>query len=370
MHQSSIPIILLVFLSLTNLSCKKKNNPQPDPKPVVKTLSLAYQRNVTTDWAFLSMSAAASDNHLYVSGGMNYGTGSDLYIYTPSSTQWERVPLSQIRSSSSVTYLKGKVFVAGGDYNTADQYRIDIYDENTKTSSVKLLGDYMYGHPTFSAIIENRYVVFYDYNYLYVYDTITGNWETIDNPLPTRITITGMVVIGTKLYFNEVYNPNFIKIFDFKTRTWSSISSLQHASNTKLLSLDDRIYFYGNSSFIPLDHIDVFDVKTGIWSKIMLPGGRTMYDMSIDPKSKSLVITGGRIFEVVDAGYIDAKISNDLLIYNLEDKNWERLKLNTARYATTGQFVSNYFIVHGGSATFNEYPLVKLPTEVYLVNYK
>ncbi|KQC02007.1 kelch repeat-containing protein [Pedobacter sp. Hv1] len=366
-YQGFLVVLSLVFLSLINLSCKKKGNLLPDPKAIVYTLSLERQRDDNADGAFLSMSATTDGNHFYVSGGMN---DSDLFIYTPKTAQWVQVPLSWKRSYTSSIYFKGKVFVAGGNTNIADQYRIDIYDEVTKTSNFVLFGDYQYHHPTFSAIVDNRYVVFYDYNYLYAYDSITDRWQTIDNPIRTRVTTTGMVVIGNKLYFNDIHYPDSIRIYDFKNNAWSTISSFQHQSHTKLLALDEHIYFYGNTSFITLDYIDVLDVKTGLWSKIMLPSGRTMYEMSIDPKSRSLVITGGSVSDVDVNGYTYLKTSNDLLIYHIDNKDWQQAKLKFTRYAHTTHFVGDYFIVHGGSASNSSYPLIKLPTEVYLVKYK
>lgn len=370
MHRTSLRILFLALLSVAYFSCKKKDKePQgPDPEPVDYTLSLRYQYSDNTEGALVLMSAAASDNHLYVAGGGNYGVGSDLYIYTPHTRQWEHVPLSKKRQLSNVSYLKGKVFVAGGNVNIADQFRVDIYDENSKTSSVVLLGDYLYDHSTFSGIIDDRYVIFYGYHYLYVYDSTTSKWETIDIPIANRTLTTGMVVMGSKLYMNDVHNHDSIKIFDFEKRTWSAISSLKHPFNTKFLASDDCIYFYGNTSVEKLNYIDVLDVKTNVWSKIMLPADRRTYEMSIDSKSKSLVITGGYTYN--PDGYVSPEPSDDMLIYHIANKNWQQLKLNQARYTHVTQFVGKYFILHGGCNNCNAYPSFKLPTEVYLVDHK
>ncbi|TCD01215.1 Kelch repeat-containing protein [Pedobacter psychroterrae] len=315
------------------------------------------------------MSSTNDGQHFFVSGGHDYGPGTDLHIYQPKTQQWQIIPLSLQRSNTDVSYLKGKVFVAGGTTNSVDKFRIDIYDMATRTSSVKLFGDNQYVHRVFSAILEDRYLLLNDESYFYLYDSQTDRWETIDIPLSKRVTATDMVGVGTKVYLNDLHDYPALKVFDFKTREWTTLNAERQEAHIILMAVGDSIYFSGNRSFDALDHIDVLDTKTGLWSKIIHPGKRAFYEMAFEPKSKSLIVTGGRTAEIDAWGNPYLKMSDDLLTYNLQTKAWQQGKIKQIRHAHTTQVVGDQFIIFGGESIFNGYPAT-LPMEVYTLNYQ
>jgi hypothetical protein len=167
-------------------------------------------------------------------------------------------------------------------------------------------------------------------------------------------------------YMIDAHHIDVLKVFDLENRSWTKLPGHQQPSNVKMLTEGERIYFYGNISFDFHNIIDIFDTKTGVWSKVLQPEDRAFYAMSIEKQTKSLVVTGGLVGKVYDGSTDRGMVmSDDLLIYNTGKKTWKQAKLKTARYGQTTQFINGQFIVHGGNKIFNDDFSGKIPTEIY-----
>ena len=313
------------------------------------------------------MSSAADGDLFFTSGGEDlYSDNKKIDIYNGKTRQWSSVPLSIPRSKSVVAVLKGKVFVGSGKYNMISRCRVDIYDMASGKSTFELFGDFEYDHRSFVATVADRYVVFNDYRYFYVYDIQKSSWETIDIPITNRVVAQDMVAVGSKLYMNDFHEAHVMKVYDLENRKWSRIITQEDISNIKMLALDDKLYFYGNVSGVVTKVIDVMDIKTESFTKILLPHEKSTYTMTAEPKSGSLVVSGGTFFgrDVNDMIWI--RPSDDLLVYNLGKKTWASSKLRGLRLRHVAEFINGQFIVHGGQNEFQ----ANLPTEIYNVALK
>jgi len=358
--------LVAILISSLFFSCKKDRPPLPEILPKVE-LSLTFSKTQSVEDAVLNNSSTTDGDYFFTVGGENpIRRTKKVDIYNGKTQQWTTWPLSAARSSSNIIAFKGKLFVAGGDTNIDDRFRVDMYEISTGKLTSILLGDKLYGHTCTSAIIDNRYLIFHEYTFFHVFDSQENKWETIDIPFPDRIFALGMVAIDKKLYINGSNATNVLMEYNFESRTWKKVVTTKYLSNSDMMVLGNQIYFYGNNYFDIMKTIDIYDPKNGVWSTMILPKVLAFYSMSFEKESNSLVITGGRKLQTINGNdSFDSNLSDDLLIYQMDNKTWREQKMKTGRYGQTTQFINGQFIIHGGQTIFNNYLSGNLPTEIY-----
>ncbi|PJF39838.1 MAG: hypothetical protein D6737_16515, partial [Chloroflexi bacterium] len=145
-------------------------------------------------------------------------------------------PMPTPRAEAAVTYLDGKIYVAGG---------LTLNDLGSFTPALE------------------------------VYDIATDSWEQLA-PLPTLVHHTQIRAIDGKLYIAGGFNVDFVPIvegwvYDIATDTWDTIAPLPEPRGAhQLLVFDDQLWVVGggDESADEIDNVDilVYDPPTNTWN--------------------------------------------------------------------------------------------------------
>lgn len=373
--------LLVLLIPIVFLSCKKNGIPPSEKQPpkinidleeeeelpkINAELSLSYLKSHEVSSSVFFLSSAAKGDYFFAAGNDPYPSRLKFDIYNGKNQQWTSVPITLERTTKTMAYLKGKVFVGGNSNNPEYKFNVDIYDMSTGNSSSLKLNSNTRLDPALSAVIDNRFLIFYESGFFHVYDDQENKWESIEINIKDLGEAEAMVSIGKKLYFNDFGDLKTIKVYDFYNRTWTKISHSNNPTNRKLMASDDQLYFYGNS-FDSINEIHVYNTTNNTWSTITMPEELALYTMSIEKQTNTLVITGG--FKVLlDVNNVKhRKPSDDIFSYHPGKKIWKQSKLKIERYKHTTQFINGQFIVHGGQS-----PLIigNLPTEIYKISFE
>ena len=185
-----------------------------------------------TPVAFLSearygIATASANNKLLFAGGVPYsnGTGSKVDIYDLGSQTWTTAELSLPRAFLSAADVGGKIFFAGGQYESS---RIDIYDAGSDT------------------------------------------WTT--DELQEARSNLAVASVGNKVFFaggmNNGNTSNTVEIYDVATNSWSYAQLSEPRQLISATTYGNKIYFAGgqNASGSPSDIVDIYDASSDSWS--------------------------------------------------------------------------------------------------------
>jgi hypothetical protein len=173
--------------------------------------------------------------------------------------------------------------------------------------------------------------------------------------------VRNIVVAGNKLFIqygvdmigangNSGISPDKIKIFDFDSKTWSDLSLPFERYNLCMASSGNKVFFSGGVNFYQVgenefgekiyNKIDSYDIATGQWSNIELPG----YFL---PKASLVVdnklIISGNNFDLVYSDEV-----NLLEILDLDAKTWTHANMSRNRAPNDIVVSGNEVFIAGG----------------------
>ncbi|MDO5971786.1 kelch repeat-containing protein [Flavivirga aquimarina] len=197
---------------------------------------------------------------------------TEAYAYDPVNDTWEKsfsMPKNRVRASTTTTVYKNKLYIAGG-----------------------IIDGHWDGH-----------VKWFD-----VYDFKTGAWETLPDAPRARDHATS-VICNNKLYLlggrvtsgktKKVFQLTIpeVDVFDFKTGQWSTLDNpvpTQRAGCMAVCVKDKIVFTGGESSVQKMAHNEVesLDTKTGLWS-VLPPLNEGRHGTHIIHYKKKLYIASG-----------------------------------------------------------------------------
>lgn len=212
------------------------------------------------------------------------------------------VPLGKLsigRVNIITAAANNKILFAGGssydiDYTGVPTRRVDIYDINSNSWSIKDL----VGYPDYRldmgiAATNDRIFIagggfwgddIYT-NQVDIYNTSNNSWS-LSGLSEYRTAIAG-VSAGNKVFFAGGYSfdngsnywSNTVDIYDNATNTWTTGTLSEHRGYLSAVAAGNKIYFAGgqknDGQFIPSNRIDEYNILSNSWSTSTLQVARS-----------------------------------------------------------------------------------------------
>ncbi|MDM5297580.1 kelch repeat-containing protein [Bacillus pumilus] len=246
------------------------------------------------------------DGKIYVFGGASGRNKlhNQTFMYDPKIDAWtEKVPMPRNRAGGTYATVGKKIFAIGGvneetkvAYNTIDIYDTELdqwSEEPIQMPRDPVFSTYYKGTLNAIAVNEKIYIVSsknaYKNNF-YRYDTITGEWESLDSSVLPPRNGRAISAIDGKIYVaggeNTIGNSKekYLFQYDIETNKWKRFIDIQLTSytyqptyetfNGKFFVIGGQLH--GNDSSPLLKQIQIFNPKKGQFknSKYDLPEGR------------------------------------------------------------------------------------------------
>ena len=198
----------------------------------------------------------------------------EAYIYDPVKDKWSKgfnMPEGRLRASTTANVYQGKLYIAGGIIDGHWDGHVKWFDRyDFKTGKWETLPDAPRARDHASAVVCN------DKLYLLggrvssgfigkvmdltvpevdVYDFKTGEWSTLDAPVPTMRAGCTSICIGDKILFtggesgNQVEAHKEVEVLDTNTGKWSTLPSMIHGRHgTQLIWHQEKLYIASGCS--------------------------------------------------------------------------------------------------------------------------
>jgi len=353
------------------------------------------------------------------SGGLFSKDTVQVFVVSPNSAcnidnrpliQARLVPLGKLsicRVNIITSAANNKILFAGGsfcdiDYTGAPTHRVDIYDINSNSWSIKDLE----GYPDYRldmgiAASSNKIFIggggfwgddIYT-NKVDIYTTSDNSWS-IAALSEYRTAATG-VSTGNKIFFAGGYSfnngsnywSNTVDIYDNVTNAWTTGTLSERRGYLSAVTASNKIYFAGgqknDGQFLPSDRIDEYDILSNSWStstlqearsnmaaiavgnKIFWAGGASTSGESGTVEIRD-VVTGVTSFNcIIPRSWLSAVLKDDKIvfftgygsdprngtyfeIYNLTTETWSTVLLDKNIKGAAIISVNNVIYVAGG----------------------
>ena len=332
-------------------------------------------------------------------------------IETRSVIQARLVPVGRLsigRINIATAATNNKILFAGGgsyiiDSTGIPMRRIDIYDINNNTWSIKDLPDDPQWRADMGiATVGNKVLIagggfWGDDIYtdrVDIYNSSEDSWSSAS--LSQSRSSIAAVTAANKVFFAGGYGwfeyrtdhwSNMVDIYDNSTNTWTTSTLSEARGFVSAVNAGNKIYFAGgernNGQFFPSDRIDEYDLLSNKWStsslkearsgmgvisagnKVFFAGGQTksgesgtveIRDVVTGATSLACIIPRAGLNAVLKddkivffTGYgTDARNSNHFEIYNLATDDWYTAVLDKSITNAAIISVNNVIYVAGG----------------------
>lgn len=258
--------------------------------------------------------------------------------------------LPEARSALTSANNGTDIFIVNG-FGADEQYTDEIFQYNiaqnswsTLTSSTlpkrfasaEIVGNYLY---VFNGVAENGLLN----NRVEKVDLNDGSIQYLsDNPHPSRA--AGVTTWNNKIYsFGGILTPNEYsnKLYEFDPTndTWTELTDIPFAGETKGEIIDGKLYIIGGYNGTVSNRIDVYNLSTGIWE--------SNFVMPVEISAHSTTVIGKKIYLVGD-------FSNLTLIayFDTFDNGFQTLTNNLIeRRHCAAEGVDGHLFAIGGNTT-------------------
>jgi N-acetylneuraminic acid mutarotase len=220
----------------------------------------------------VDMITATANNKILFAGGLSYdadGTGIPIRrvdIYDINTNSWSIKDLAEYptwRVDMGMAAVDNKIFIAGGGFWGDDIYtnQVDIYNVSDNRWSTASLGEYKSAVGSVSSGNKIFFAGGYSFdgssnywsNSVDIYDNATNRWTT--GSLSEGRGYVSAVAGGNKIYFagGQKNNGQFllsdrIDEYDMVTDSWSTSSLHEPLVGIGVVSADNKVFFAGGQS--------------------------------------------------------------------------------------------------------------------------
>ena len=249
---------------------------------------------------------AMLNGKIYFAGGYKFlgkPTSAEFYsiidIFDTASNTWTTANLSTPRAYGAISVVNGKLLIAGGFTNVSEQIApsniVDIYNSTTGEWTVEkltvsrgLLSGVSFGNKTYFCGGITDLATGQSSNRVDVYNASNNTWSIDSISLSRGATsIVGIdkYIIVAGGYNNASGALDNVDIFDTELNKWTTTRLSQPRSFMASAAHGQKAYFTGGgnnnttSRFLSSssNQVDIFDVKTGIWTTNSLVNSRVAH---------------------------------------------------------------------------------------------
>ena len=310
----------------------------------------AQWRTVPMPEARIQSFGAASEDKLFLPGGLDNNFFGDVAVYDIATNTWSSMPLTEPRTMIEATIHGNLLFCAGGTQFGRDVNfsTIEVYDITTLEPlgiaelsgpriglSAVSVGDKVLFAGGASPQIDGPSLLSFEvYATVDIYDVVTDTWSVAELSDPRA----GMAhaVLGDKVYFaggdkgNGVVS-DVVDIYDASTDTWSTDKlSSARAFYGGGIAFDNKVYFAGGTleSSENTTRIDIFEPSSNTWSTAELSTPRA--GVRAGATSEHLLFASGASASDLQ-GWQIRTTSNVVDIYDLEKDEWSTFAMDNDR---------------------------------------
>ena len=281
--------------------------------------TLAQWRTIEAPYGIIQSFGAASEDKLFLPGGLGAGYVSTIAVYDINANTWSELPLSTPRTMIAAAINGDFLFCAGGIQfeNGAVEYaEVEIYNIQTNEPvGLGMLSVPRIGH---SVVSVGTKVIF-----------AGGANPSIDGP-----NLTGFEAFST------------VDIYDTATDTWSVAELSDARAGMAHAVLGNKAYFAGGDkgNGVVSDVVDIYDASTDTWTTDNLSIGRTFYGGGGTFKGK-VYFAGGTT--------ADSKTTTQIDIYDPASSTWSTEQLTTPRGGVQIGTTEDHILFAGGATESN-----------------
>ncbi len=258
----------------------------------------------TSTWKTTNMSVArilgaaiVADDVLYIGGGLHPQTGAVtnvVNVYDLKTDQWKtQLSLSLARASAAALQIGKELWFAGGYVVAPTEVFFDIIDiYNPETGAWRTEKLPVAQIPT-ATVVGNK-AIFYGgvgkdgpLPLAYIYDIPTKMWSTTALSTP-RFNVTATTVGPYAIFAggstNTVDALDAVDIYNSTTNTWTTAKLSTARAFVAAGSIGDSLAIFAGGGEINFERrflttsskqVDIFNIKTGLWSQAQLSQNRT-----------------------------------------------------------------------------------------------